>query len=72
MPDHPIIFSAPMIRALLDGRKTQTRRLAWRERKCSGGPINDGGGQMDYVEPSMVRSPSPWQRVQPGDRVWVR
>ncbi len=72
MPDHPIIFSAPMVRALLDGRKTQTRRLAWRERKCSGGPINDGGGQMDYVEPSMVRSPSPWKRVQPGDRLWVR
>lgn len=59
MPDFPIIFSAPMIQALLRGDKTMTRRLAWRERKTT--------------EPNQYKmSPTAWQRVRPMDRLWVR
>jgi hypothetical protein len=48
-----------MIQALLRGDKTMTRRLAWRERKTT--------------QPNQYKmSPTPWQRVRPADRIWVR
>jgi|ERR1039458_4145035 hypothetical protein len=69
MSDHPIIFSAPMVRALLDGRKTMTRRLAWRPAKTMMIECEHG---FDTCPTCDAAKPSPWQRVKPGDRLWVR
>lgn len=46
MTDRPIIFSGPMVRALLDGRKTQTRRVV----KSRGGiSVCDGSAVVPYT-----------------------
>lgn len=65
MKDHPIIFSAPMVRAILEGKKTQTRRIVkpQPDRIIGKYPAIDDFGDLEAI-----RCPY----GQPGDRLWVR
>lgn len=72
MKERPILFSGPMVRAILEGRKTQTRRVVKPNRSAptashvSCTPASDGSY---WVEPGgWVACPY----GKPGDRLWVR
>ncbi len=81
MKTHPILFSGEMVRALLDGRKTQTRRVF-----LVTGPLGDKSavtspdeeimqfddGTFHYRSTGGLSGPYPCPYGQPGDLLWVR
>lgn len=78
MKERPILFNAEMVRAILDGRKTQTRRIMNPQPEII--PLEDERGNPGYWIPfnaarSMVRNEEMHIACPYGliwDRLWVR
>lgn len=86
MSEKPIIFSTPMVQAILAGKKTQTRRVmksppsdGYHMRQCPNGKwyaFSDKTLKFNLngrIEECKWRSTSPYKpKYQPGDILWVR
>ncbi len=73
--ERPILFSGPMVRAILDGSKTQTRRVVKRSLISQIDVERDGSFTLDSIiydvmDGMTVRDVCPYGRV--GDRLWVK
>ncbi|MCV2349310.1 hypothetical protein [Paucibacter sp. Y2R2-4] len=79
MKERPMLFSAPMVRAILAGTKTQTRRvvptmLTLGRLEFPGRRDRKGFNQVNWLDTVEGQSEAiRWCRYgQPGDRLWVR
>lgn len=70
--ERPIIFSAPMVRAILEGKKSQTRRIA--KPRVNPSLLEPGTWSDEYVlhpgNREWLMRDCPYGA--PGDRLWVR
>ena len=82
MKSRPILFSSAMVRAIIAGRKSQTRRIFW---QAAGPSLDiDVDAQLGVAVLSWLHGPGPGHEVQertarhacpygaPGDQLWVR
>ena len=79
MKERPILFSGPMVRALLAGTKTQTRRPLYVLTKNFGKACFDRRYPPPLLDwenpqhgPGQGFTLSQWRHARPGDRLWVR
>ena len=79
MNEHPILFSGPMVRAILDGRKTMTRRVIKDNCPFVTGAYFDEETERWYWTTGAERERLPTDLClgkcpygQPGDQLWVR
>jgi hypothetical protein len=68
MKERPILFSGGMVRAILDGRKTQTRRVM--KLTANGYAKEVGGNRRWHIDDPEAVTACPYG--QPKDRLWVR
>ncbi|PHN61974.1 hypothetical protein [Pseudomonas viridiflava] len=70
--ERPILFSAPMVRAILEGRKTVTRRAIKNQPKSKSDIGSYGPGQPFIRNPDVTKPNPECPYGRPGDRLWVR
>lgn len=74
MKERPVIFNSEMVRAILDGRKTQTRRVIANVGPDNCIPLQKPTKTKDGIYTHVMDAPGhglcPFGRV--GDRLWVR